>query len=59
MAKWDPDVVAAQDILEQALLKLSEELSKRIDRWHPVGEAMLRLSFALADYRDRRIEDRG
>jgi len=59
MVKWDPDVVSGRDFPEQTLLKLSEQLIKRIDWWHPVGQATFRLSNALADYRDSRCEDRG
>jgi hypothetical protein len=41
------------------LLKLCEELTKRIDAGPLLGPAELKLSNALADYRDSRFEERG
>lgn len=59
MGRWD--YVPSQYILEGVLLKLSDELTKRIDKGHPrIGpEALNKLSNALANYRDPRGKDRG
>ena len=59
MRRWD--YVSSQYILEGVLLKLCEELTKRIDKGHPrIGpETLNKLANALADYRDPRGEDRG
>jgi hypothetical protein len=57
--RWD--VVAPTYIVEGVLLKLCEELTKLIDDPHLIGHlgsATLKLSNALADYRDSRWEDR-
>jgi hypothetical protein len=57
--KWD--AVAPAYILEGVLLTLCEELTKLIDDpdlANVMGEAMLKLSDALANFRDSRWEDR-
>ena len=57
--KWD--AVAPAYILESVLLALCEELTKLIDDpdlANVMGEAMLKLSDALANFRDSRWEDR-
>jgi hypothetical protein len=58
MGRWED--VAPQDILEHVLLLLCDELTKRIDRdcLSPLDDATLKLSNALADYRDSRWEER-
>ena len=58
--KWD--AVAPAYILESVLLALCEEMTKLIDDpdlANVMGEVMLKLSDALADYRDSRWEERG
>jgi hypothetical protein len=57
MVHWEK--VSGQYILEGVLLQLCEELTKRIDFFSPVGDATLKLSNAMADYRDSRFEERG
>jgi hypothetical protein len=55
------EAVAPQYILERVLLQLCEELTKRIDGFLPLDEvsfSTLKLSNALADYRDSRWEER-
>jgi hypothetical protein len=52
MGRWED--VGGSYILEQLLLKLCEELAKRLDAESDLGEATLQLSNALADYRDSR-----
>ena len=57
--KWD--VVAPAYILEGVLLTLCEEMTKLIDDpdlANVMGEAMLKLSDALANFRESRWEDR-
>ena len=58
--KWD--AVAHQHIVERVLLALCDEMTKLIDHpdiaEHSMGTAMMKLSNALADYRDPRWEDR-
>ena len=58
--KWD--AVAHQHIVERVLLALCDEMTKLIDHpdiaEHSMGTAMMKLSNALADYRDSRWEDR-
>ena len=56
------DAVAPAYILESVLLALCEEMTKLIDDpdlANVIGEVMLKLSDALADYRDSRWEERG
>ena len=56
--KWD--AVAPAYILESVLLTLCEELTKLIDDpdlANVMGEVMLKLSDALADFRDSRWEE--
>ena len=49
-------------IVERVLLALCDEMTKLIDHpdiaKHGMGTAMMKLSNALADYRDSRWEDR-
>jgi hypothetical protein len=58
--KWD--AVAHQHIVERVLLALCDEMTKLIDHpdiaEHSMGTPMMKLSNALADYRDSRWEDR-
>ena len=57
--KWD--AVAPAYILEGVLLALCDEMTKLIDDpdlANVMGEAMLKLSDALANFRDSRWEDR-
>jgi hypothetical protein len=58
--KWD--AVARAYIVERGLLVLCEEMTKLIDNpdlANIMGPATLKLSNALADFRDSRFEDRG
>ena len=63
--KWD--AVARAYIVERVLLALCHEMTKLIDTQsiddpdlvNSMGPAILKLSNALADYRDSRFEDRG
>ena len=55
------DAVAPAYILERVLLSLCDEMTKLIDDpdlANVMGPAMLKLSDALADFRDSRWEDR-
>jgi len=57
--KWD--AVAPAYVVERVLLVLCEEMSKLIDDpdlANIMGPAMVKLSNALADFRDSRFEDR-
>ena len=57
--KWD--AVAPAYVIERMLLVLCEEMTKLIDDpdlANIMGPAMLKLSNALADFRDSRWEDR-
>jgi hypothetical protein len=57
--KWD--AVAPAYVIERVLLVLCEEMTKLIDDpdlANIMGPAMLKLSNALADFRDSRWEDR-
>jgi hypothetical protein len=56
MKRWDG--VAAQYILERVLLELCEELPMRIGT-RSIGPATVKLSNALADYRESPAEERG
>ena len=58
--KWD--AVAPAYVIERMLLVLCEEMTKLIDDpdlANIMGPAMVKLSNALADFRDSRWEDRG
>jgi hypothetical protein len=55
MGRWDG--ASSQYILERVVLGLCEELPKRIDA-QSTGPATLKLSKALADYRNSRREER-
>jgi hypothetical protein len=46
------------DVLEPLLLRLCDELVKRIDAHPFIHDATFKLSNALVDYRDSRWEDR-
>ena len=54
--KWQ--AVAPAYIVERVTLALCEETSKLIDDSETASPAMLKLSNALADYRDSRAEER-
>ena len=56
MKRWDN--VTTQYILEHVLLELCEELPMRIDT-HSTGPATVKLSNALADYRESPAVERG
>ena len=56
MKRWDD--VTAQYILERVLLELCEELPMRIDT-QSTGPATVKLSNALADYRESPAVERG
>ena len=58
--KWD--AVAPAYVIERMLLVLCEEMTKLIDDpdlANIMGPAMVKLSNALADFRDSRWEDQG
>jgi hypothetical protein len=58
--KWE--AVAPAYVVERVLFVLCEEMTKRIDDpdlTNMMGPAMVKLSNALADFRDSRFEDRG
>lgn len=60
MVRWDG--VAPTDIIEGVLLELCRELTELIDDPRLAGHlrpATHKLSSALADYRDSRLEERG
>jgi hypothetical protein len=56
--KWD--AVAQAYIVERTVPVLCDELAKLVDRHlvNNMNPAMLKLSNALADYRDARLDDR-
>jgi hypothetical protein len=56
LGKWE--AVAPQYILEHVLLALCTEVSRLVDESKIDGPDTLKLSNALADYRDSRWEDR-
>jgi hypothetical protein len=55
LGKWE--AVAPAYIVERLMLALCTEMSKLVDESKIDGEATLRLSNALADYRDTRWEE--